>query len=198
MNVCLNEAGGIYFISHENDRDFVKIGMATSFSNRIANFFTGTPHKICIELIFPVSSINETALSKLEREFHEKFCDLRYKREWFANVGPLKSFINTFQASNSSALVSASELTIELQGCNWLDVDWGKQSLPGYPLHHDLSEKELEVARLVALGMSTQEIADVKGLSAETIKSQITGCLTKLSLPNRTALATHVVRSGWE
>ncbi|MGL4743411.1 MAG: response regulator [Dermatophilaceae bacterium] len=52
-----------------------------------------------------------------------------------------------------------------------------------------LTEREREVARVVAAGMSNQEIADSLHLSLSTVKTNVSRVLTKLGLANRVQLA---------
>ena len=61
---------------------------------------------------------------------------------------------------------------------------------------HDLSARELEVARLVAEGSSNREIADVLALSPRTVDRHLTNILAKLGARNRTELASFV-HAGW-
>jgi len=60
----------------------------------------------------------------------------------------------------------------------------------------DLTERELEVIRLVAQGRSNREIADEFVLSEKTVKTHISHILAKLGLKDRTQLAIHAIRSG--
>jgi DNA-binding NarL/FixJ family response regulator len=57
---------------------------------------------------------------------------------------------------------------------------------------HDLSARELEVARLVAEGSSNREIADQLALSPRTVERHLTNSLAKLGARNRTELAALV------
>lgn len=59
-----------------------------------------------------------------------------------------------------------------------------------------LSERELEVVRLVAEGLSNKEIGSRLKLSDKTIKNHISHILAKLSLTARTQIAVHAIRSG--
>jgi DNA-binding NarL/FixJ family response regulator len=49
-----------------------------------------------------------------------------------------------------------------------------------------LTEAEIEVLRLLALGRSNKEIASTRLRSAETIKRQVSSIYKKLSVDNRT------------
>jgi DNA-binding NarL/FixJ family response regulator len=57
---------------------------------------------------------------------------------------------------------------------------------------HELSARELEVARLVAEGSSNREIADLLALSPKTVERHLTNTLAKLGARNRTELAALV------
>ena len=57
---------------------------------------------------------------------------------------------------------------------------------------HDLSARELEIARLVAEGSSNREIADLLAISPKTVERHLTNSLAKLGARNRTELAALV------
>ncbi len=59
-----------------------------------------------------------------------------------------------------------------------------------------LTPRELEVLRLMADGLTNQEIADTLFLSLRTVTSHVTGILTKLALTSRTAAVSYAIRHG--
>ncbi len=59
-----------------------------------------------------------------------------------------------------------------------------------------LTERELEVLRLVARGMSNKEIADSLVLSEKTVKTHVSNILQKLHLADRTQAALYAVKQG--
>jgi NarL family two-component system response regulator LiaR len=64
------------------------------------------------------------------------------------------------------------------------------------PACADLSERELEVIRLVAEGLSNREIASRLVISEKTVKTHLTHILSKLNLDDRTQLAIYAIRTG--
>jgi two-component system, NarL family, response regulator LiaR len=60
----------------------------------------------------------------------------------------------------------------------------------------DLTEREMEVLRLVAEGMSNREIATSLVISEKTVKTHISSLLNKLNLEDRTQLAIYAIRKG--
>lgn len=61
---------------------------------------------------------------------------------------------------------------------------------------HELSERELEVLRLVAAGMSNGDIASSLSISEKTVKSHVGNILSKLHLADRTQAAVYAWREG--
>ena len=60
----------------------------------------------------------------------------------------------------------------------------------------NLTERELEVLRLVAHGSSNPEIAGTLCISVNTVKVHLRNLLHKLQLDNRTQVATYAIQSG--
>ena len=59
-----------------------------------------------------------------------------------------------------------------------------------------LSDRELQVVRLLAEGMSNKEISLRLELSDKTVKNHISHILAKLHLTARTQIAVHALRAG--
>ena len=67
-----------------------------------------------------------------------------------------------------------------------------KQPVAGVPL----TPRETQVLRLVAMGLSNQEIADSLEISIETVKEHVQNMLRKLGLGDRTQAAVWALRHG--
>jgi len=59
-----------------------------------------------------------------------------------------------------------------------------------------LTPRETQVLRLVAMGLSNQEIADSLAISIETVKEHVQNLLRKLALNDRTQAAVWAIRHG--
>ncbi len=59
-----------------------------------------------------------------------------------------------------------------------------------------LTERELEVIKLIARGMSNDEIAAILVISAATVRNHVSNILSKLHLASRTQAALYALRSG--
>ena len=60
----------------------------------------------------------------------------------------------------------------------------------------DLSERERDVIRLIALGLSNKEISSRLYLSEKTIKNHISRIFSKLNVTARTQAAIHAIKHG--
>jgi NarL family two-component system response regulator LiaR len=66
----------------------------------------------------------------------------------------------------------------------------------GRPAGNDLTERELEVLRLIARGQANKVIARELGVSEKTVKTHVSNILAKLHLADRTQAALYAVREG--
>lgn len=67
-----------------------------------------------------------------------------------------------------------------------------RRTAPSEPL----TEREIEVLRLIAQGESNVDIASILGIGAATVSKHITHILSKLQLANRTQAALYALREG--
>jgi NarL family two-component system response regulator LiaR len=68
---------------------------------------------------------------------------------------------------------------------------------PDVPLTEEpLTEREVEMLKYVARGMSNQDIADLLVLSERTVRTHISNILSKLHLANRTQATLYALREG--
>jgi NarL family two-component system response regulator LiaR len=59
-----------------------------------------------------------------------------------------------------------------------------------------LTERELQVIRLVSQGMSNREIAETLVISEKTVKAHVSNILSKLGLDDRTQMAIYAIKHG--
>lgn len=63
-------------------------------------------------------------------------------------------------------------------------------------MEEELTEREDDVLKLLALGLSNQDIADKLVISERTVRTHVSNILMKLHLANRTQAALHAWREG--
>lgn len=64
-------------------------------------------------------------------------------------------------------------------------------------IKNPLTDREREVLRLIARGMSNKEVATTLGTSEGTVKNQASSILTKLDARDRTQAVLIALRDGW-
>jgi len=62
--------------------------------------------------------------------------------------------------------------------------------------HEELTEREMEVLRLIAKGKSNQEVADELVIGVKTVKFHVTNILAKLGVEDRTQAAIYAFKHG--
>ncbi|MBI4294571.1 MAG: response regulator transcription factor, partial [Chloroflexi bacterium] len=60
-----------------------------------------------------------------------------------------------------------------------------------------LSDREMEVSKLAASGMSNKEIAQALFVTVRTVKAHITHIFAKMNVASRTEAILRAVREGW-
>jgi len=82
----------------------------------------------------------------------------------------------------------------------WIDeqMEGARRSYsePGAPFH-PLSDREMEVLSCVVRGMSNKEIANLLGISHQTVKNHVTSILRKFSVEDRTQAVVYALQRGW-
>jgi DNA-binding NarL/FixJ family response regulator len=94
-------------------------------------------------------------------------------------------------AAVGESLISPPIAAKVLQRVRAVTLDQGAQTIRA-----ELSERELEVLRLIANGKDNAQIAAALHISPKTVKNHISNILMKLQIENRIQAAVYAVRSG--
>ncbi len=103
---------------------------------------------------------------------------------------PVDSIMESLRA------VSKGNIVLEREVANTLSAML-KEGKKVRPEQLDISQRELEILKLVGEGLSNREIAKKLYLSEGTARNYVTGLLEKLGLRDRTQLAIFYIRN-WE
>jgi NarL family two-component system response regulator LiaR len=71
-----------------------------------------------------------------------------------------------------------------------------RQPKPIAPAHDELTDREMEVLRLIASGRSNQDVADELFIGIKTVKFHVTNILAKLGVEDRTQAAIYAFKNG--
>jgi DNA-binding NarL/FixJ family response regulator len=112
-----------------------------------------------------------------------------------------KQLVQTVREVNTGQYVIGDDVLTEDEVGKWLLQQF--QQFGGELLFEEerflspLSQREMEILRLVVRGMSNKEIAYELGISHQTVKNHITAILRKLGVADRTQAAVLALRRGW-
>jgi LuxR family maltose regulon positive regulatory protein len=121
----------------------------------------------------------------------------------FADEGaPMRALLTRLTAAQlgqraAGRDINASYLTTLLRACDEVDdaAPRGRAAVPP-GLIEPLTERELEVLRLLAAGRSNQRIAHELVVALDTVKKHVTHILGKLGAANRTEAAVRARQAG--
>lgn len=82
------------------------------------------------------------------------------------------------------------------RGKTYIDPHLARQILHGGAPHDDLTTREVEVLRQVALGRSNKEIAEALFISEETVKTHVGHLFSKLQVENRAQAIVQALKRG--
>ncbi len=94
-------------------------------------------------------------------------------------------------AAIGESLISPPIASKVLQRMRAVTLDQGAETI-----RSELSDRELDVLRLIANGKDNAEIAEALHISPKTVKNHISNILMKLQIENRIQAAVYAVRSG--
>ena len=94
-------------------------------------------------------------------------------------------------AAVGESLISPPIAAKVLQRMRAVTLDQGAETI-----RTELSDRELDVLRLIANGKDNSDIAEALHISPKTVKNHISNILMKLQIENRIQAAVYAVRSG--
>ncbi|MBW4432112.1 MAG: response regulator transcription factor [Pelatocladus maniniholoensis HA4357-MV3] len=117
-------------------------------------------------------------------------------------IAALSSGADAYCIKGASVERLLSAIAAAVEGATYLDPQIARQVIenlkPPSPKGNiaNLSERELEVLKLIVEGCSNPEIAEKLYLSPNTVKTHVRGIMNKLSVDDRVKAAVVALRSG--
>ncbi|WP_274366213.1 response regulator [Paenibacillus thermotolerans] len=113
-------------------------------------------------------------------------------------AGAFSYLLKTSRASEIASAIRAAangQPVLESQVASKM-MNRFRQPKPQAAPHHELTEREMEVLKLIAKGKSNQEVADELYIGIKTVKYHVTNILAKLGVEDRTQAAIYAVKNG--
>lgn len=110
---------------------------------------------------------------------------------------PVEQTVTAIQAVSSGAAWLDPAIAKRVRAaCARTDEQISKSSHPRQPLKSPLSDRELEILRLIVEGLSNKQIAAKLEVTLDTVKSHVKYVLWKLSVSDRTQAAVKALQEG--
>ncbi|MDX1643334.1 MAG: response regulator transcription factor [Thermoanaerobaculia bacterium] len=186
----------------EDDSRFEVVGQAATGQEAVARHRELEPDLVILDVNMPGRGGLETIEEIKRRDPQTKILMVTMHREDDYAIRCLKAGADGYLTKDKAtrALIEgivkiagggkliSSDLAEKL--ALYLDVDAGR------PLHAKLSNRELEVLRLLAVGKTVSEIADELALSVKTISTYRGRILEKMNLRNNAELMRYALQHG--
>jgi NarL family two-component system response regulator LiaR len=185
--------------------DMQLVGEAADGAEAVDRAHTLRPDVILLDLVMPRKGGLEAIIEIKEKDPDARILVLTSFAEDDKVFPAIKAGAMGYLLKDSSAreLVQAirdvyeGEPTMHPSIARKLMRDLQRPPEPDKPRTEEpLSEREVEVLRLVARGSSNQEIGDELFISERTVRTHVGNILSKLHLANRTQAALYALREG--
>jgi len=175
--------------------DIVVIAEASNGQEAVEQFRKHRPDVTLMDLQMPVMNGTE-AIQSIRKDFPD------------ARIIVLTTYSGDAQAARALEAGASGYLLKNMLRKELVEtirsVHAGKRKIPAeiaveMAEHHAddaLTEREIEVLRLVAAGNANKRVADVLGISEETVKAHLRNILSKLAANDRTHAVTIAIKRG--
>ncbi|HLO42538.1 MAG TPA: response regulator transcription factor [Phycisphaerales bacterium] len=141
------------------------------------------------------SRLPDTKIIFLSAFLHDRYIDeaLRCGASAFLTKGePPQKIVDAIRTTAAGGIFFSPEVQSRMV------IDAGGVRLAEGPMTRaqTLTQRELEVLRYIARGMSKKEIANVMHLSVKTVDNHSTSLMSKLDIHDRVELARFAIREG--
>jgi len=171
------------------------IGMAESGSEAVKEVQRALPDVVLMDLRMPemegTKAISE--LRRIQPDLRILVLTNYESDEYIFRALQAGAMGYLLKSTPQAEIVAAVEMIHANQRCIPPSI---KERLPEMIGREVLSQRELEVLTLVAMGKSNKEIAQSLSISDKTARNHVTSCLLKLGADDRTEAATTAMKRG--
>src|SRR5258706_9803606 len=170
----------------ESFPDLTVIGIAASGEELLEHLDQWKPQVILQDLLMPGGMDGiETTRRILERAPSAKVIALTASMDEARMMAALRAGAIGYIRKDAEPETLLAAVRAVAQGRTYIDPSVGRQILQAPAPPDDLTPREIEVLRQLALGLANKEIAYALSISEETVKSHVGNVLGKLHVENR-------------
>lgn len=181
----------------ESFPDLQVVGIATGGEELLKNLAQWNPQIVLQDLMMPggIDGI-ETIRRIAARAPSVKVIALTASVDEARMIGALRAGAAGYVRKDAEPEVLLAAVRAVARGKTYLDPSVGRRLLDARAAHEELTPRETEVLRQLALGRSNKEIADALSVGDETVKTHVGNVLSKLQAENRAQAIVQALKRG--
>ncbi len=181
----------------ESFPDVKVVGIAASGEELLTHLSAWRPDVIVQDLLLPggIDGI-ETTRRVIARTPAARVVALTASTDEARMMGVLRAGATGYVRKDADAEILLAAVRAVAAGRTFIDPSLGRQLLRTDSAHEELTPREAEVLRQVALGRTNKEIANGLGVSEETVKTHVGHLLGKLQVENRAQAIVQALKRG--
>ena len=181
----------------ESFADMRVVGIATSGEELLSHLAKWKPQIVLQDLLMPggIDGI-ETTRRISERAPTVKVIALTASSDEARMMGALRAGAAGYVRKDAEPEVLLAAIRSVARGKTYIDPSVSRNILRAVSPQEDLTPRETEVLRQVALGRSNKEIADALAIGDETVKTHLGNVFSKLQVENRAQAVVQALKRG--
>lgn len=180
----------------ESFPDLVVVGIAVSGEELLEHLDAWQPQIVLQDLLLPGGIDGLETTRRIVERSSARVIALTASTDEARMMGVLRVGAAGYVRKDAEPEVLLAAVRAVARGRTYIDPSVGRQ-LARVNGTGDLTSREVEVLRQVALGLSNKEIAVALGVSEETIKTHVTHLLVKLEVDNRAQATVQALKRGF-
>jgi DNA-binding NarL/FixJ family response regulator len=181
----------------ESFPDLHVVGIAAGGEELLENLARWNPQIVLQDLMMPggIDGI-ETIRRVAARAPSVKVIALTASIDEARMMGALSAGAAGYVRKDAEPEVLLAAVRAVARGKTYIDPSAGRLLLDAKAAREDLTPRETEVLRQLALGRANKEIADALSISDETVKTHVGNVLSKLQAENRAQAIVQALKRG--
>jgi two-component system, NarL family, response regulator LiaR len=181
----------------ESFPDLAVVGTAASGEELLERVDEWKPQVVLQDLLLPGGMDGIEATRRvIERRPEVKVIALTASIDEARMMGVLRVGAAGYVRKDAEPETLLAAVRAVARGKTYIDPSVSSEVLHASAPHDDLTRREREVLRRLALGLSNKEIADALCIGEETVKTHVGSVLSKLQVENRAQAIVQALRRG--
>jgi DNA-binding NarL/FixJ family response regulator len=181
----------------ESFADLKVVGIAATGEELLEHLLEWKPQIVLQDLLLPGGMDGvETTRRIRERAPSVRVIALTASMDEARLMGVLRAGAAGYVRKDADPEILLAAVRAVARGKTYIDPSVARQILHAAVPRDDLTPREVEVLRQIALGRANKEIADALSISDETVKTHVGNVLSKLQVENRAQAIVQALKRG--